>query len=125
MKYICRKTCQHRDEGQIFFCEMGTVYEFKDAPKNNCFEAIDKEKELYVVDFLTAGETELKQAKWKFSDAEKSIWDAYGVKLSKEDGDKKSDIIGQIMDARYRSVELKVASTTDAPASDLAAKVFK
>ena len=109
MKCICMRDCQIRIgvEGKIHTIVKGEVIEFdaKEAPKN--FKSIEKDEktqEDYKVDFLKAGEEELMESKWTFIEASAAVEEAYGVKLKKEKGTKKSEIVAQILDARYRSV---------------------
>ena len=101
MKCICIRGCQIRigEAGKIHTIVAGTVIEFDECPDN--FKSIEKAE--YKVDFLKAGEEELTEAKWTFKEAAVAIMDEYNVKLKKETGTKKSEIIAQILDARYRS----------------------
>jgi len=113
MKYVCRKNCQHRDNGKIRFCERGRVYEFAEKPKFGFDTIGEKSEPDYKLDFLTASEEELKKTKWSFDDASDAIQAAYGVELFREEGTRKSEVIDQILDARFRSVEVKVESTVN------------
>ena len=103
MKYVCLKTCQLRINGHITFCEKGEIYNLKEA--NQFFRCIE-EKVVpdYKIDFIKASEAELKGAKWKFDDAFKAIKEHFDVELDKEEGTRKSDVIKQILDARYRAL---------------------
>ena len=107
MKCICMRTCQVRigEEGKIHTIVRGEVLEFDKCPAH--FTSIEKNpvtQEEYKVDFLKAGEEELMEAKWTFKAASMAILDEYNVKLKKETGTKKSEIVAQILDARYRSI---------------------
>jgi len=117
MKYVCRVTCQHKIEGKITFCERGYIFEFAEdpGPRFECLEAkpgatpIDKQ---YEIDFLKASEDELKEAKWEFKQAYEAIKDAYDIELFKEKGTRKSEIISQILDARFRAVTINKEPTS-------------
>lgn len=56
------------------------------------------------VDFLQAGEAELLESKWTFKEAAKAIADLYKIRLKKSD--KKSEVVTQILDARYRGLDV-------------------
>ena len=81
--------------GKITFFTKGEVAEFKKCPPN--FRPLTDK-----IDFTTASEAELLEAKWKFSDAFNAVKEEYGVELKKTD---KADIVAQILDARYRQVD--------------------
>ena len=101
MKYVCLQTCQIRKGPQILLCEKGEIYELdKPNPRFQCIE--EKAAPTYSIDFLKASESELKEAKWKFSDAYDAIKEKFDIELEK--GSKKSDIVAQILDARFRAV---------------------
>ena len=100
MKCICMRNCQVRIEGKIHTIVRGEVREFDKCPAN--FKSIEKEE--YIIDFTKAGEQELMEAKWTFKAAATAIMDEYNIKLKKETGTKKSEIVAQILDARYRSI---------------------
>lgn len=106
MKYVCMRTCQLRVHGRARFISRGTVIELEKDPGNR-FRSIGT-PEAAPVNFLTAKEGELQNSKWTFKAAQKAILDQYGVKLFKEEGTKKSDIIGQILDARFRAIDKSV-----------------
>ncbi len=100
MKAVCRRKCYIRtDDGVQKLFYPGQVHEFKKCPAH--FEKLED----VAVDFLMATEDELTETKWKFSDAFDAILEECGVELKKEEGTKKSDIIDQILDARYRQVD--------------------
>jgi len=102
MKYVCIKTCQIRVDGRITFCSKGEIYELPKAdPRFQCIEETAKE---YKIDFTKATEAELKAANWKFKEAATVMLEHYGKELEKEEGTKKSDVIRQILDIRYRAV---------------------
>lgn len=96
MKCVCETTCQVRVNGRITFVKEGEVFEFDKCPRN--FRPVAGEN----INFLTASEEELLEANWKFSDAAKAIFEAYKVKLKQAE---KSDVVKQILDARYRAVK--------------------
>ena len=102
MKCICTKTCQIRIDGKIHLVEKGDVKELAELPANGRFISTDAPD--YEVDFSKASEKELMETKWKFSEAKAFILASYDVELKKEEGDKKSDIVARILDARYRAV---------------------
>lgn len=105
MKCVCIKTCQIRHNDRITFVMKGEVYEFDECPAN--FRVVAGEaEEAPAVDFTKASEDELKAAKWKFEDANAAMEQAYGKSLEKEEGTKKSDVIAQILDIRYRAVNI-------------------
>jgi len=102
MKFLCLITCQAKLYDKITFVKRGEVVRspvdlgvrFKNL------EAIEEHE----VDFLKAGEEELINTKWSFKEARKAIYDKFGVELKREEGTKKSEIIDQILDARFRSI---------------------
>ena len=103
MKYVCLKTCQIRKGTQIVLCTKGDIIELpKPDPRFQCIE--EKAAPEYKIDFLKASEAELKEAKWNFKDAAKVMKEHFDKKLDNEDGTKKSDVIKQILDIRYRAV---------------------
>jgi len=106
MKCLCKATCQIRIDGQITFVEADDVIELDELPDNGCFMSLEDDG--YAVDFITASREELMSVKWKFSDAAKAIFDAYRVTIRREDGDKKSDVVEAILDARYRAIDTSV-----------------
>jgi len=59
----------------------------------------------YAIDFTKASADELQAADWKFADADKVIRSQYGKSLFREKGTKKSEVIQQILDARFRAVD--------------------
>ena len=105
MKYLCKKNCQIRKkDGKIWFINKGQVVEMDEPHK--CFVAMENTADTppekkYSIDFATASEEELMEAKWKFTEAEAAILTAFKVKLYKDD--KKRDVVKQILDAQYRS----------------------
>lgn len=102
MKYICKRTCQLRINDQITLVSRGDVIELDKDPGAKCFESI--ETEAYKLDFTKASEQELKLTKWTFNEAYKAIKAKYDVELHKEEGTKRSEVIDQILDARYRAI---------------------
>jgi len=103
MKYVCLQTCQIKVYEKTTLVKRGAVVDVPDDPGQR-FRCLEDPVVEYQIDFLKASEQELKNAKWKFADAKKAIGEAYGVELTREDGDKKSDIIAQILDAKYRAI---------------------
>ena len=104
MDYVCVKACQLRVGKQITFVAKGQVVNVESIPKSHahCFNSMgDKE---YSVNFGEATEEELMKAKWKVSEASSYCEKHYDTKIEKQEGDKKSDIVDKILDARYRAV---------------------
>lgn len=101
MDYVCRRDCQITDvNGKIMFIERDAVVEAKKNPRKGCFDEIGGSEEL---DFITASEEELHAAKWTFAEAKQAVGEAFGVEIKKREGDKKSDVISKILDARFRN----------------------
>ncbi len=103
MKQLCTDTCQLRldgPKGRIYLVEKDQVVNYKD--KHPCLSPLEIED--YVLDFLTAGASELEEAKWKFEDAAKVIKEAYNVTLKK--GTSKADVIKELIDIRYRHADM-------------------
>lgn len=103
MKYVCRKTCQVNIDGKITLVERGDVIDLASPPPAKRFTPL--EGEAYEIDFAKASEAELMEAKWTFAKAKAFVKENYDVILKKEEGDKKSDIVARILDARYRAVD--------------------
>jgi len=81
--------------------QKGVVQEFEECPAHFIpVEEIDE-----AIDFFTAGEAELMERKWSFEEAHEAILAKYQIELKREEGTKKSDVVSQILDARFRSVE--------------------
>ena len=98
---------------KIRLVRKGDVIEL--AKPHSHFRALEATPEVPVVapvDFLKASAAELQAAKWKFKDAAEAVKEAYNVDLFKEDGTKKSEIISQIIDARFRAVDMKPLQPT-------------
>ena len=104
MKYVCRQTCQVRIRGKITLCNKGGIYNLEEP--NARFDCIEPEAQTYEVDFLKASKEELREAKWKFSDAKAAIKEAYDVSIHKEEGTTRMNVIDQILDARYRAIDV-------------------
>ena len=104
MKHLCLQTCQVRLSDKITLVKQGEVVRSSEdlGPRFKNLEAPDNAS--YEVDFLTAKEEELTNTKWKFEEARLAIYGKYGVELKREEGTKKSEIIAQILDARFRSI---------------------
>jgi len=102
MKCVCRRKCLLRIDGKGLFFNRGEVSEFEECPNNFApLEGPNADS----VDFLTASEEELMEAKWKISDASLAIKDEFDIKLKSGKGYKKLDLVKQILDARYRKVD--------------------
>lgn len=98
MKCVCEKDCyQPNPQGYNRLYQCGDVDDFEKCPEY----FVSLETEDYVVNFLTASENELLEAQWKFSDAADAVKEAYGINLKKTE---KSDIVRQILDAKFRSI---------------------
>lgn len=96
---VCTKTCQARINGVIVFVRKGEVV-VPDEITPETFEAL----EAYEIDFENATEETLTATKWTFDEAFDAVKEAFDVELKKEEGTTKSDVIKQILDARYRQV---------------------
>jgi len=105
MKHLCLRTCQVDIYGKITFVKRGDVIRSSEVDLGPRFKNLEEEAAPHEVDFLTAKEEELINSKWSFSDAKKAIFDKFGVELKREEGTKKSEVIDQILDARFRSVD--------------------
>ena len=109
MKCICRRRCQIRLQGKIITVKPGQVIELDECP--DFFSIIkgevgsEKEPE---VNFLKASRDELMAAKWKFKDAVDALRIAYGKVLTRDEDDKKKDIVERIMDIRYRKIDTSI-----------------
>ena len=115
MKCVCKKTCQLRmDDGKIWLINAGMVIDIENLPKKN-FVSLEAEGS-YEIDYTTASEDELLEAKWKFSAAYEAVFNEYNVKLKK--GGIKADVVKQILDARYRSTKDQPANFPGAPAKN-------
>lgn len=103
MKQAAKIPCQVRQpSGKIITLARGEVIDYPEGhPHLRPIEGPMATE----VDFLTATKDELQVAKWKFSEANGVMEKAYGKSLFKEEGTKKSEIISQILDIRYRSVD--------------------
>ena len=104
MDYVCVKACHLRIGKQITFVAKGQVVNVESIPKSHvhCFNSMDDKE--YSVNFGEATVEELMKAKWKVSEASSFCEKHYDKKIEKQEGDKKSDIIDKIIDARYRAV---------------------
>jgi hypothetical protein len=100
MKCVCRTQCQTRlDGGKIKFFNVGDVGEFEKCPTH--FESLEKVEE---VSFQTASKDELLEAKWKRADAVDFIKEKGGEpKVTSKTT--KTQIVDQILDARFREVD--------------------
>lgn len=105
-KYVCTRKCQIKVGERITFVNTGTVVTLEKDPGKN-FRSIDGEQD-DPINFLTAKKGELQKSKWTFKAAQKAILDKYGIELFKEEGTRRSEIIDQILDARFRSIDKSV-----------------
>jgi len=103
MKYLCIKTCQVSVDKKSVFIPRGTVKVFDEDPGKN-FRCLDNKDKPHTVDFYSAKAEEMQAAKWTFEEARLAIYTKYGVELKKEDGTRKSDIVEQILDIRFRAI---------------------
>jgi hypothetical protein len=98
MECLCLITCQaRRDDGSVTYVKRGEVRTFLKCPEY--FTPVDS---IGSVDFTTAGEEELMAASWTFDEAHEAILAAFNIELVKEDGTKKSEVVTQILDAKFR-----------------------
>jgi len=101
MKCLCLRTCQARkDDGAVTFVKEGEVRSFLKCPEY--FTPVASIKE---IDFTTAGEDELMAASWTFDEAYAAVLAAFNIELFKEEGTKKSEVVTQILDAKFRHVD--------------------
>ena len=102
MKQICINACQlaitKDGKRKIKMFNKDQVVEYAD--EHPCLVPVAEQ----VVDFLTAGEAELMATDWSFSEAEAAIEAEYSKKLFREEGTKKSEVVSQILDIRYRAL---------------------
>ena len=96
--YVCLRDCQEVLNGKIHFVLRGDTVESDSDLKESCFARIDTPE--YKVDFITAGEAELLDAKWDFADAKAAVQSKFGVTLKK--GPKEA-VVAAIIDARFRN----------------------
>ena len=104
MKAVCIRTCKVMIQGRSRFVKKGDVVNLEE--EHRCFRSLEPtptQPEPEPIDILKASEEELKEGDWKFKDAYEVIMSELGVKLEK--GTKK-EVIQQIMDARYRAIDL-------------------
>lgn len=101
MKQVCLKQCQLRLDGKIHLVGKGQVVDYPDA--HTCLKSLEAvEAEL---DFTTASKETLMETKWKFEDADAAMVEAFNKKLTREQGTKKSEVVEQIMDIRFRALD--------------------
>lgn len=102
MKCICRNKCQARlDDDKIMFFYPGDIQEFEECPPH--FEAVTEAK----IDFTTAQEDELREAKWSFEEAHAVMLETYDAELKRVEGETtKQDVIDQILDIRFRALDI-------------------
>lgn len=105
-KAVCVRTCQTRLGGKITYIPQGEVVDMDHVKGNeNCFELLGDDRP---VDFVNASEAELIESDWKFADANAAMQSNFNTSLKWEEGIKKSDVVGQIMDIRYRHKDMSV-----------------
>ena len=98
MKCTCLRKCQIRNDfGRALLYIPGDVDEFEECPPN--FRPIANGGE---IDFIFASEHELMQCNWRFVKAQEAIKEEFDIELRYEEGMLKSDIVKQILDARFR-----------------------
>ena len=101
MKCVCDRKCQVKDDaGGVHLANVGRVMEFKECPEY--FTPVD---DVTFIDFLEATEDQLLAVKWAFEDAAEAINNAYGIELKRGEDTKKSDVVAQILAARFRAVD--------------------
>lgn len=106
MKCVCTKVHQRRLNGKITLVSRGQVFDFEKCP--DLFSPMDN-GDSYVIDFTKAEEEELMAAKWAFKDASAVMLETYGIELKREEGTKKSEVVAQILDIRFRSTDIDPA----------------
>ena len=99
MKCVCNQTCQTHVGKNIMFFEKGDVQNFEVCPLH--FSAIEDDTNK-AVDYENDSEAVLMELKWEFNDAAEFVSKNYGITLAKGP---KADVVGQIIDARYRSLD--------------------
>lgn len=82
----------------------GEIHDLPECPTH--FSSLEDEDTQREVNFLTDGEEALMELKWKFSDAAEAVKEAYDADLKKHEDTTKADIVAQILDARYRALDL-------------------
>ena len=85
-------------EGHIRYFKAGTVEAFDELPPH--FEALEERP----IDFTTAYEDELMEAKWTMKEANDAMKAAYGVALKRGS---KAELVNQILDIRFRNEPIK------------------
>ena len=110
-KFICYRTCQLKmPDGSIRFFTPGESVEADECPPH--FEHSEKVQ----VDFIYSNKSILENAEWSFTMAKDAIFEKYGVELKREEGTTKAQIIDQILDIRFRALDVEpnkvVAPTT-------------
>lgn len=107
MKCLCTQTSQIRIGGKIHTITQGEVRELKKLPKAHWVsleEGSDESAPKYLVDFSKAEKAELMAVKgWTFEEARDFVKTNYNVDINKGT---KTQITDQILDARFRFVNL-------------------
>jgi len=98
MKCTCIQKCQIRNDfGKAILYVPGDVQEFQKCPK--FFRSLAAPGE---VDFINASEAELMEANWELVKAKEVIKEEFDIEIIYENGMLKSDVVKQILDARFR-----------------------
>lgn len=106
MKYVCVLECQVRINNKIHWKLAGSIEDFDKDP-GKCWRCLEDPEE-YKVNFGTALEAELLEAKWKLSDAKEAVKELYGISLNIAQGSTKKEVVTAILDARYRHNDTEV-----------------
>lgn len=99
MKCICKEKCFIKGPtGRNVRYNPGDSGDFKKCPAS--FKYVDSAEE---IDFLTAGEEELLNAKWSLGAAQAIVMSTFNIAIT--GGTDKADVVRQIIDARERFVD--------------------
>ena len=111
MKCLCIQATQVRIDKKIHTVRRGDIKELDKLPDNGCWASLDSDADTpHVVDFSKAEKPELLESDtWSFSEAKAFVKTNYKVNL--KEGDKKN-VVDQIIDARYRSLNPTLPGTT-------------
>jgi hypothetical protein len=97
MKCVCTQACQKRVNGKIKYYHRGDLETFDECP--SFFKPVDGQN----INFLTASEGEMMEARWAVKDAKLAMKLGYDVDLQVDPDDKKRDIVNRILDIRKRN----------------------
>lgn len=100
MKQVCIKNCQIKLAGGVTYVSKNSVIEY--PAEHKCLVPIEE----IILDFLNDSEESLMATKWSFEQADKAMQETFGKSLKREEGTKKSEIVAQIMDIRYRALDI-------------------